>query len=228
MKIIAFPFAGGNKTSFNTLFQKTDFDVVTINYPGRGTRIKEPLLTDTTKLVDNILDWVIQEIHTSEEYIIYGHSMGALIGFLVCRKLSKLAIQQPLKLVVTGHKAPIYPRAKRLSNMENDQFWEEVNKYGGMPDQLKDYPDLIQFFIPILKADFACLEDFWYEDEEKLNIPIDVYFGANESISYHQAKDWEMETTETVTVKEVSGGHFFIFEHPQHIHQSFLVNSKAH
>ena len=168
------------------------------------------------------------EVSSGEDYILYGHSMGALVGFLVSRRLSKMPLKQPLKLVVSGHKAPIYPRSKKLAMLEDDAFWEEVNKYGGMPEQLKEYPDLIQFFIPILRADFACLEQYVYEKDYKLHIPIDVFYGSEESISYKQAKDWQMETTATVSVSELAGGHFFIFQHQQSLLQRFLVNSKMY
>ena len=228
MKIIAFPFAGGNKTSFNSLFDTIDLDFITINYPGRGARVREPLLTDIDTLIDDCVDQVLKMISSEENYIIYGHSMGALVGFLVCKQLKAMGKKQPLKLVVSGHKAPKYPRATKISHLEDAPFWEYVTRYGGMPEQIQQYPDLIKFFIPILKADFKTIEEYIHQEERALNIPIDVYYGSDESITYETAKEWELETTNTVTVHELKGDHFFIFPHKETIHQSFLVGSTSY
>jgi surfactin synthase thioesterase subunit len=225
MKIIAFPFAGGNKTSFNSLFEHTEIDFVTINYPGRGSRVREPLLTEIDALVDDCLRQVLKLIPSDENYIIYGHSMGALIGFLVCKQLNKSGHKQPLKLVVSGHKAPKYPRAKKISQLPDDHFWDYVTRYGGMPEQIQQYPDLIKFFIPILKADFKTIEEYKHQEEKALHIPIDVFYGSDEAITYETAKEWELETTNTVTVQELKGDHFFIYSHKEQLHQSFLVGS---
>jgi surfactin synthase thioesterase subunit len=228
MKIIAFPFAGGNKTSFNSLFQDSNIDFVTVNYPGRGARVRETLLTDINDLINDCMTQVLKAISAHEPYIIYGHSMGALVGFLVCKQLKKLGYQQPLKLVVSGHKAPKYPRAKKISHLPDDIFWEEVTRYGGMPDELAQYPDLIKFFIPIFKADFRTIEEYVHPQERVLNIPIEVFYGSDESITYQTAKEWELETTQGVSIHELPGDHFFIFKHKKAIHQAFMVKSTAY
>lgn len=200
-------------------------DVTTINYPGRGSRVRETLLTEIEDLVDDCFEQVLMLMPSDDNYIIYGHSMGALIGFLVCKRLKKLDYKQPLKLVVSGHKAPKYPRDKKISHLPDDLFWEEVTRYGGVPDDLAQYPDLIKFFIPILKADFQTIEAYEHQYERALHIPIDVFYGSDESITYETATDWELETTNTVTVRELKGNHFFIYPHKETLHQSFLVGS---
>ena len=211
MKVILLPFAGANKYSFTNFFK--DENTVTLEYPGRGSRINEELLTDINDLVNDVFLQFQKEMTTSEDYIIYGHSLGALVGYLICQRIEVLNLKKPLKLVVSGRMAPQYPVAKILSDMPDDEFWEHIWKFGGTPSQIKEYPELIEMYTPILKADFKCVEDFKYQKNEKLTIPIDVLFGSTENITYNDVKAWEEETEDEVQIKELEGHHFFIYNH---------------
>lgn len=210
MKIITFVFAGGNKYSFPK-FSKTLTDFTVLEYPGRGTRINEKLMKDIDLLTDDLLPKIVEEIKNCHEYIVYGHSMGALVGYLICQKLQKLQIKKPLKLVVSGRKAPSIKREKLLSDLPNHLFWEEVIKLGGIPDALQEHPELKEFYIPILKADFEVVDNYNYVKKEKLNIPIDVFYGTEEKITEFEITEWENESTQEVTINRMKGNHFFIF-----------------
>lgn len=211
MKIICFPFAGGNKYSFQK-FSNQNNDLIMIEYPGRGMRIKEELMYNIDLLILDLIPKVKNEIATNEDYIIYGHSMGALVGFLICQKIEELGLKKPLKLVVSGKKAPIIPRVDKIANFPNDEFWDEVTALGGIPNEILDYPELIEFYMPILKADFGAIENYIYIKKEKLTIPIDVFYGSEEATE-KEINGWLEETTEKVIITKLKGNHFFIFDH---------------
>lgn len=212
-KIIIFPFAGGNTYSFKNYFPLNN-NVCTIEYTGRGLRIEENLIENINTLISDLLPKVKKEINSCDNYIIYGHSMGALVGYLMCKEIQKLGLKSPIKLVVSGRKAPKYSRDMILSDLPDLDFWKEVSKLGGIPEELNKYPELIEYFTPILKADFKCIENYQYnENLPKLPIPIDVLYGSDEEITQEEAEAWKEETIANVSVKELKGNHFFIFEH---------------
>ena len=102
MKILAFSFAGGNEFSYKRIFPNIA-NIITIEYPGRGKRCRESLLVNIDKLVDDLYSKVLYETNNlTTKYIIYGHSMGALIGYLICKRIEELGMSKPLKLIVTG------------------------------------------------------------------------------------------------------------------------------
>lgn len=212
-KVIIFPFAGGNKYSFNDFFYLTN-NVSILEYPGRALRIKENLIENINELISDLLPQLKKEINSCDDYIIYGHSMGALVGYLICMEIEKQDIRLPIKLIVSGAKSPKYSREKILSNLKDENFWNEVIKLGGIPDELNNHPELIEYFTPILKADFKCIENYKYNKKSpKLTIPIDVFYGSGEEITQTEAEAWQEETTDNVTVTELKGNHFFIFDH---------------
>lgn len=219
MKLITLPFAGGNKYSLSFLKRKIfDLEVVNLEYPGRGARNSESFLKDIDAIVNDIFIKIINEIG-AEPYIIYGHSMGALVGYLVCQKIEESGIRQPLKLIVSGKKSPSIKNERILSHLPDQLFWEEVIKIGGIPSELHSHHELINFYIPILRADFEVFESYNYVKKKKLNLPIDVFYGTDEEISENEIKEWENESTEEVVVKPLKGNHFFIYNQ-----EGFFVN----
>lgn len=211
MKIIAIPFAGGSKYSFQKFKNKTN-DFIMIEYPGRGLRIHKNLIIDIELLIEDLLQKVKNEITAFEDYIMYGHSMGALAGYLICQKIEELGLQKPKKLVVSGKKAPSIEREVKIAHLPDEEFWQEVIKLGGIPDELINHPELIDFYTPILKADFTAIENYQYVKKEKLTIPIDVFYGSEEATE-DEMQGWKEETTQKVTITQMEGNHFFIFKH---------------
>lgn len=218
-KLIFLPFAGGNKNSFLNFFSGDEVSV--LEYPGRGQRIHENLITNIDLLVEDLILQLKEEIGLRKKYIIYGHSMGALVGYLVCKKIEKLGLKKPSRLVVSGKKAPKYQLEEVTFNISDDLFWKKAISLGGIPEEMNDYPDLIDFYIPILKSDFECVEKYQHLVTPKLSIPIDVFYGSDEDISEQEAKEWQMETYGKVTVTELKGNHFFIFHHKDFFREYF-------
>ncbi|WP_264530513.1 thioesterase II family protein [Flavobacterium sp. N502540] len=212
MKILTFSFAGGNKYSFKEFSQNlAHFNV--IEYPGRGMRLNEALQLNIDSLIEDLLPKVINKIEECQEYIIYGHSMGALIGYMICQRIQELGLLLPVKLVISGKKPPAIKRESQLSHLSDNLFWEEVVKLGGVPDDLMNYKELIEFYTPILKADFTAIENYNYVKKEKLSVPIDVFYGSEEQITEEEIIGWRDETNGPVTLTRLKGNHFFIFNH---------------
>jgi external thioesterase TEII len=220
VKVIAFPFAGGSKYSFHNIFKDLP-QVNVIEYPGRGRRMNEKLMDNIDLLIEDLLLAVKDQINNCEEYIIYGHSMGALIGYLICHKIRDLGMTPPVKLVVSGRKPPLIARKKDLSHLPDNLFWEEVIKLGGIPDELQHHPELMEFYIPILKSDFKIIENYNHVELEKLNLPIDVFYGTEEDITEEEIIQWKNESTEKVTIKSLEGNHFFIFNNENYFTNYF-------
>ncbi|TDW48167.1 surfactin synthase thioesterase subunit [Flavobacterium sp. 270] len=219
MKIIAFTFAGGNKHSFQIITKNIE-NFTVIEYPGRGFRMGEDLITDIDSLIEDLFQKVKSEISQPQDYIIYGHSMGALLGYLLCQKIEELGFQKPAKLVVSGRKPPVTKRENLFCHLPDNLFWDEVVKIGGIPDELINHQELIEFFTPILKADLTIVEVYKYQKKNKLNIPIDVFYGSEESTE-DEMQGWEEESNEKISITQMKGDHFFIFKHVTFFTQYF-------
>lgn len=235
-KIIAIPFAGGNRFSFKSLekYVPQDLDWVTLESPGRGSRFSEKLLETIEELSEDLLDQLIPHIQNSD-YMIYGHSLGTLLGYEVTKKIVQQNLKLPICLFFTGRGAPGYNRfQKKKSLLPKDLFWKEVSDIGGLPKEILAHEDLLDMYYPILKSDFKAIEDYQYHRMEKLfPIPIHICMGTEEigdgeeKTSVGNMKAWENETNANCTFELLQGDHFFIFKHQKAVVQKIINTAMA-
>ncbi|MGB0523515.1 MAG: thioesterase II family protein [Flammeovirgaceae bacterium] len=215
--ILAFHFGGGSKYSFRALEKLLPkaYHWKTVELPGRGDKIGEPLLDDVHEMVEAIYDEVV-EIAQKGEYIMYGHSMGTLIGFELMRKMVASNAPLPLFLFFTGRGAPAVEREKKLSSLKKDIFWKEIQAIGGLPAEVFEHEDLMDFFEPILRSDFKALEDYQYRPlKEPFRIPIYIRVGTEEELTPEKIQAWQDESVFPLNQRKMKGNHFFIFDDPQ-------------
>lgn len=225
MNIIAFPFAGGSVYSYNflkPLLDQQGISLHVIEYKGRGNRIQEPLMYSLNEIVEDVFQKVVKCINNKERYIIYGHSMGALVGYLICHKIEKLAFNSPIKLIVSGRKGPSRKIEKKIADYPNDLFWEEVINFGGVSSELEQSIELRDFFEPVLKADFKSIESYVHSIAHPLSISIDVFYGDQELKEPLDFLSWEKESVKEVKVKSLPGNHFFIYEYAEVLTNHFI------
>jgi len=157
-KLFLIHFAGGSCYSFPFLkFLTAKFEVIPLELPGRGRRVKEELVNDFDQAADDILKQIMAVLK-DEIFVIYGHSMGALLALTVSKLLENVN-KQAQCVIVSGTPGPRShaPKTNRYQ-LPDEAFFNEVKKLGGLPDELFDEPDLMAFYLPILKADFEVAE----------------------------------------------------------------------
>lgn len=158
LQLFLIHFAGGNCYSYNLLktLLTAYFDVEVLELPGRGKRITEPLIKDSV-LASTDLYIQLKSKLMGSEYLIYGHGMGAILGFLVTKKMEQ-EMRSPMHLIVTGNNGPGRLREKCRYNMPTTLFVQELKKLGGIPNELFENEELFRFYEPILRADFEIVE----------------------------------------------------------------------
>lgn len=218
VKLICLPFAGGSKYAYHRYTQLAPdwLEIIPLDLPGRGSRMGEALLTDMEAIVDDVMNQV--RGLTVYPYAIYGHSMGALITLLVARRIRREKLNEPLHLFVTGHGGPSANEDRVIRHkMPDPQLIEELISLNGMPQDILDDKALMDFFLPILRADFQAIETYQYEEDDKLEQPITCVIGRDEKITLEKAQAWEKETIGPLDVRRFPGKHFFIFEHSKEV-----------
>lgn len=217
LTVVLFPYAGGSCSSFQFLTRHiTDLKSVVVELPGRGKRGRAPLLCDFREAVEDLTQEVVRQVGDIP-FLIYGHSMGAALGFEVARNC--LDIGLPLhRLLVTGNSGPGSLGRVRRSELPADQFWAEVKKLGGVPEELFNNPSLMDYFLPILRCDFAILESEDASTVSPIELSITAIRGDCDPLT-DQLGAWRNYSTREVQTSVLNGGHFFVHEHAQHLGQ---------
>lgn len=208
-KLFLIHFAGGNKYSYQPILPLlSDFETLSLELPGRGNRINEKLITNLVDAVNDIRDQILQNIN-GHRFLIFGHSLGAMLGFFVSMELELYGCP-PAYLIVSGNSGPEVKSGKNYHEMTSDVFFEEVYKLGGLPKEIISNHQLRSFFEPIIRADFQINEARELSKRIKLNIPIYAIMGEQEEF-VESVTNWKRFTSGAFDYEILPGDHFFLF-----------------
>lgn len=218
IKLFCIPFSGGNGYSY-TAFRRhlaENIELVNLELPGRGKRIQEPLLTTIEEMTEDLYRQM--QNGPDSPFAIYGHSLGALLGYTLCRYISEKGNSLPLILIVSGQTSPSFIKNDENYKLPDADFLNMLREMEGTPEELLSDRNFVKFFLPVIRADFQAVGTYSYSPpEKKLEIPVSVILGSNEKIEDEEAEHWQLETTAAVSIDRFEGGHFFIYAHTEDI-----------
>lgn len=212
MILICLPFAGGHKYSYRNIENNcSELKLITLEYPGRGSRSSENLILNIEDLVEDLYTQLLS-LNIRQDYALYGHSMGGLLGYLLLRLMKNNNFIPPVHFFISGTSGPSASRRREKRHLlDNVSFSQEIQKIGQLPDEILSNSELWDFIEPILRADFKICENYVHEVSPKLRIPMTVITGDEEDLTTEEILLWQEETTCKVDFIQLGGGHFFIF-----------------
>jgi external thioesterase TEII len=204
-------FAGGNCYSFQFLFPLLhEFEVIALELPGRGKRMTERLLTNFAAAAEDTYQQILKK-RNAAPCLMYGHSMGAYLGLKVSEMLEKVLMPVDY-LIVSGNPGPGIKDPKMRYRMEQNLFIEELKIMGGIPSLFFEDKELMDFFLPILRADFEIAEKNELKRDIVLNCPVFAMMGTEEEDG-NKISNWANYTRSHFDYRLLKGGHFFINDH---------------
>jgi len=220
LRLFCFPFAGGGASAYRDWAKDfpLDIEICPVQYPGRETRIREKLITNMDQLADAALAGLAP--YLDRPYFFLGHSMGALVAYELATRLSKPGAAGPARLFASGYRAPQLPyRSSLRHDLPKDEFISVLRNLEGTPKEAIDSPELMEFMLPIIRADCQICDLYTYQTRPPLNCPITVYGGAEDVDTEPEALlAWKELTQSSFDMKVFPGGHFFL----QTARQEFL------
>ena len=210
--LFCFPYAGGNLYSYREMTRSApkEIKIVPIEYPGRLTRQNETLLFDINDITADCIAQI--QPHLRAPYALYGHSMGAIVAWLVAQQALIQGLPSPVHLFVSGRPGPSSPNNEtNKHDLPRQAFFKSIREIGGSSEEIFEDEALLDFIETQMRADFKAIEEYKYQPVSPLNIPISVFVGKEEEISVEEAHKWKDETAEEFHLHLFEGNHFFIF-----------------
>jgi medium-chain acyl-[acyl-carrier-protein] hydrolase len=212
LRLFCFPYAGGAASIFYTWPDDLpkDVEVCPIQLPGRQDRIRETPFTHVTPLVQAIAPAI--RPYLDKPYAFFGHSLGTLISFELARLLAAQNDPGPVRLLVSGHRAPQAPDPNPpIHHLPDAEFIEELERLNGTPEMVLENPELLQLFLPLLRADFTAAETYTYTAGAPLDCHISAFGGLqDDKVSRDGLAAWQEQTRRTFTLRMFPGDHFFL------------------
>jgi surfactin synthase thioesterase subunit/glycosyltransferase involved in cell wall biosynthesis len=211
-RLVCFPYAGAGALAYRTWIAPLSpaVSVCPVRLPGRETRINEEPLQNMAALV-TALEAAIAP-YLDHPFAFFGHSMGAVIAFELTRSLRRHYKTLPVALHVSGARAPQFRLNWTPPPVPDDrELLEQLRRLDGVPAEVLENPQVMEYALPVLRADTALFRNYVYTPEPPLPLPIFAYGGRSDpNVSAEQVEAWREQTTTTFVRREFEGGHFFI------------------
>lgn len=212
MRLYCFAYAGGSAAAY-AAWQNLlgpHIEVCAMQLPGRGTRFAEPPRHTLQPLVDDLALAIAGQ--PAVPFALFGHSLGALIAFDVAQALRRDRLPLPSHLFVSGCRAPSVAREpKGLHLLPDAEFMAALRGYNGTPAEVLANAELMALVMPVLRADFALVDDFRYRQRPALPVPLTVLAGrGDEPSTLDGIEAWAAESNDFRGVHWFDGDHFFV------------------
>jgi len=181
--------------------------LVAIRLPGREQRIAEPHDIDPEQIASVIA------ATANRPYALYGHSLGARVGFEVLRQLRTRGAPLPVRFYPAAARPPdvIDPLAAEVADLPDDQFLALLTERLSAPAELRDEPELRDLMLPILRADLEWIRRYRYCPEPPLPVPIVALAGEDDrECGLDEMLGWARHTSSTCQMRTIPGDHFFL------------------
>jgi medium-chain acyl-[acyl-carrier-protein] hydrolase len=212
LRLFCFPYAGGSASMFRIWSNAlpADVEACPIQLPGRSTRLMERPFTDLSSLIQ-VLAQALSSL-LDKPFAIFGHSLGALVGFELARQLRRQYGVSPARLFISAGCAPQIPRrGSPIHTLPAKEFLAEVRRLNGIPKEVLEHDELMEIVIPLLRADFALYEAYVYSAEPPLNCPISAFGGLQDrKVTHRDLEAWRDQTTGAFSLRMLPGDHFFL------------------
>ena len=210
-RLLCLPGAGAAPAMFRSWSEQlpAEVEVCAVQLPGRGSRLREAPYTGMAPLADALAEAVRAE--PPMPTVVFGHSLGSVVGFELADRLCGTPQYAPLSLVAAAHRAPRLGSAGIPHHqLPTELLLQVMVGLGGMSREILARPDLVELTLPSVRADFELDYTYRYEQRAPLPIPVSVYGGASDSsVTEAELAAWSTHTTGGFRLRLLPGDHSF-------------------
>ncbi|MEU1007577.1 alpha/beta fold hydrolase [Streptomyces sp. NPDC005890] len=214
-RLLCLPHAGGS-ASFYFPFSKglsPAVDVLAVQYPGRQDRLPEPPVDSVQELAQGVFRALDERDDTP--LALFGHSMGAMVGFELARLLED-AGRPPAVFFVSGRRGPSVEQVEDVHQGDDARLIEEVTKLDGTHAAVLQDEEMLRMILPALRADYRAVGTYRRTPGPPLSCPFVVLTGdADPRVTPEEARTWSQETDGPFQLHVYPGGHFYLVAQQQ-------------
>jgi pyochelin biosynthetic protein PchC len=212
--LVCLPHAGGAPTFFRDWpdLLSPALDLVSVCYPGRQDRFHERCVTDMAEMAQEVAEALAPL--ANRPLAVFGHSMGAAVGYETARLLKARHGVRLAHLFVSGmvppHRVPVGTR-----HLEGDAaLAADILQQGGTDARMLADDELRAFVMPAIRADYQLMETYPHSaGDEVLDTPITAYYGRQDAdITAPAVREWARYTRTPAGTRSFDGGHFYLQE----------------
>ncbi|WP_405591015.1 thioesterase II family protein [Streptomyces sp. NBC_01190] len=188
-----------------------DIEVWNAILPGRVPQQGEPFATDWAALVAEFAEAISETV--PRPYALLGQSLGSAVAFEVTRVLQARG-KPPVHLFAAAGAAPDLRASPPVPAGDADLIDLVERYYDGIPAAVLAVPEIIEHFLPILRADLELAAGYRFRPGPPLRLPVTAFAGDRDvSVPPGTLSAWQRHTTDDCETHRLSGGHFSLADH---------------
>jgi medium-chain acyl-[acyl-carrier-protein] hydrolase len=213
VRLFCLPYAGAGGSIYRNWSARLAgvAEVCPILLPGREARFRDRPHTQMQSLVAAMAEGIASQLR--RPFALFGHSMGALIAFELARRIARDRGVSPACLFVSGSRPPdaVWTESP-VHSLPDREFLDCLHgRYHAIPAAVRENRELAEIVLPALRADFAILETYRYEDGTRLDCPIVAYGGIqDDTVTCEELESWGRYTAKGFKGRRLPGDHFFL------------------
>lgn len=212
-QLLCLSHAGGSASYFFGVSRalSPEIDVLSVQYPGRQDRLREPCLTSIHDLADGLVAAI--EPLTNRPITIFGHSLGATLGYEVAARLERAGVP-PTALFASGRPAPTRHRDEKTHLRDDAGLIKGMKELGGTDTALLDDEDVLAMVLPAIRGDYIAAETYTYRPGPRLSCPIVAMTGDRDpKATAEEVRAWRDHTSADFELVVYPGAHFYLNDH---------------
>ncbi|MEU0530756.1 thioesterase II family protein [Amycolatopsis tolypomycina] len=214
VRLYCLPHAGGSASAFRSWIGRLPgVTVCPLQPPGRETRQRDTPHTSMSSYVADLADFVLSS--DGAPYAVYGHSLGALVGFELVREIARRGASLPVHLVVSGCPAPqwLTPDDPIVAGMGDAEIVSLLRTLGGTPEVFLNDPRVLRLILPPIRADLTVKNTYGYVAGPPLEVPVTALASTSDvRASVESVLAWREQTVRPFRGHVLDGGHFAVLE----------------
>ncbi|MFC5827073.1 thioesterase II family protein [Nonomuraea insulae] len=209
LHLYALPCAGGGPSAYRSWTRHLPpwVELRAVTLPGRPGRHREPAHTDCDTAARALAAELAGQ---SVPYVVFGHSMGAMLGYRMVRELESGGGRRPELLAVAAwpvRGAVVQPDPRA----DDERFAAALRALGGLPDEIAHDPGALARTLPVARADFTLCASYTYRAEPPLSVPVAAFCGTRDPVAPPESMaEWREHTADFRGLRVFDGDHFFV------------------
>ncbi|MFF2190820.1 thioesterase II family protein [Streptomyces sp. NPDC058155] len=212
--LLCLPFAGAGPSFFHPwrALAGDRWRVVPVELPGRERRILETPYRNVVEAAKNSVDDIVADLGEGARTVLFGHSLGAVLGYELVHLLSTRDVHVE-RLVVSGSPGPWTQRERRATGLPDEEFLARVEEFAGFRHEALDHPEMRELILPVLQADCEMHENYVPSTDELVSVPICSLRGGSDGlVTAEEAQQWRDATTSEFSYVEFPGDHMYLVD----------------
>lgn len=233
VRLYCLPHAGGSASAFRSWIGRLDgVAICPVQPAGRETRLRDEPHVAMPALVTDLADFVIADAQDGP-YAVYGHSLGALVGFELLQEIRGRGGRQPVQFIVSGCSAPQWDAPDGIfavaDGVTDEKIVELLRALGGTPELFLTDPRVLRMILPPLRADLTIKNAYRYEPRPPLEVPITAIAATEDPrASVESILAWRDHTVRRFRTHTLDGGHFAVLEQADTVLDFFRAALRSH